>query len=129
MTANKTNASNELTTLLNTLRTLAETDPAVMSKLRAIADAADTTNDAETFRKAYEKLAFGRRTGCIHICNMRKELGWDTERFDEMLRKLRRDAAIHLHAGDPLDFTAEELKMSFTDEYGSFYTNLTWRRA
>ena len=122
-------ANNNLTALFDTLRTLAETNPAVLCKLRAIVETnttADTTNDAELFLKAFDKADQGRIY--VRICNMRKELGWSTERFDTMLRTLRANGTIQLKGGDPAHFTAEELGMCFKDEYNTMYYTMVWRR-
>ena len=83
-------------------------------------------NDYEMFQRAFNKLDQGRIY--VRICNMRRELGWSEERFDTLLRKLRADGIIQLHGGDPINFTAEELRQCFTDEYNSFYATLTWRK-
>ena len=80
----------------------------------------------EEFYKAFEKWAQGGRNA--RICNMRRELGWTEEQFNTMLGKLRKDGTIQLHPGDSLNFTMEEIKQFYTDEYGSHYATLTWKK-
>ena len=83
-------------------------------------------NDYDLFRAAVGRLGYGRPYSSIRICDMRNTLGWDTERFNDMLRKLRKEGTIQLLGGDPSDFTIEERRQFFTDDRGSSYATLTW---
>ena len=121
------NTNVELTVLLSEIRAIAEINPAVLCRLRAIVDAnTDDADDAETFRKAFDRLDQGRIY--VRICNMRRELRWSIERFDNILRILRANGTIQLCGGDPAHFTAEQIQQSFTDEYGSLYFTMKWKR-
>ena len=82
--------------------------------------------DAELFHAAFVKLDHGRIY--VRICNMRRELGWSVERFNTLLRKLRADGTIQLHAGDPSTLTQEDNNLSFMDENNMFYATLTWKK-
>jgi hypothetical protein len=81
-------------------------------------------NDVVVFRKAFDKLD----GGCfyVRICNMRRELGWSKERFNALLRKLRAEGTIQLHAGDGSTMTEEDVHLSYTDENHFFYATMTW---
>jgi len=82
-------------------------------------------DDCHLFRAAFEKLDRGRIF--VRICNMRRELGWSEERFNAVLRKLRADGTIQLHAGDVSTLTEEDVHLSYTDENNLFYATLTWK--
>lgn len=83
-------------------------------------------NDREQFQTAFEKLDQGRIY--VRICNLRRELGWNEERFNLLLRKLRADGTIQLHAGDISTLTEEDVNLSYTDENNSFYATMTWKK-
>jgi|GEM_PF-2368701 len=82
-------------------------------------------DDYQLFRASFEKQSQGRFYA--RICNMRRELGWSEERFNALLRKLRADGTIHLHAGDVSTMTEADVNQSYTDENNFFYVNLTWK--
>jgi hypothetical protein len=85
-----------------------------------------SSNDEDSFRKAFDKLDGGRIY--VRICNMRRELGWNEERFNTLLRKLRRESTIQLHAGDVSTMTEEDVLLSYTDENNFFYATITWKK-
>ncbi|GHT44792.1 hypothetical protein FACS189454_03110 [Planctomycetales bacterium] len=80
-------------------------------------------NDRELFRAAFIKLDHGRVF--VRICNLRRELGWQTERFNKVLRELRSEGIIQLHAGNVADMTEAEVADCFTDDENRFYVTLT----
>ena len=80
--------------------------------------------DYDQFRQAFQKL--DHSLIYVRICNMRRELGWPPERFNAILRKLRADATIQLHAGDASTMTEEDISLSYTDDNGFFYITMTW---
>jgi hypothetical protein len=84
-------------------------------------------DDTQLFRAAFEKLDRGRIY--VRICNMRRELGWSEERFNVLLRKLRADGTIQLHAGDVSSMTEEDVNLSYIDENNLFYATLTWKKS
>ena len=83
-------------------------------------------NDCELFQAAFEKMSRGRFYA--RICHLRRELGWSEERFNALLRKLRADGTVHLHAGDVSTMTEEDVIQCYTDENNFFYVNLTWKK-
>jgi hypothetical protein len=84
------------------------------------------SNDYDLFHKTFEKLDGGRIY--VRICNMRRELGWSEERFNTLLRKLRAEGIIQLHAGDVSTMTEEDVHLSYTDENNFFYATITWKK-
>ena len=92
----------------------------------AIATAPLQQNDRELFQAAFEKLDRGRIF--VRICNMRRELDWNDVRFDNLLRKLREEGVVQLHAGDVGTMTEEDVNQSYTDENNFFYATLTWKK-
>ena len=85
-----------------------------------------TKSDVDLFHEAFDKLDRGRIY--VRICNMRRELGWSEERFNTLLRELRANGTIQLHAGDVSTLTEEDVNLSYTDEYNFFYATLTWKK-
>ena len=83
-------------------------------------------NDYDLFQAAFDKLDGGRIY--VRICNMRRELGWSEERFNTLLRKLRADGVIQLHAGDVSTMTENDVNQSYTDENNFFYATISWRK-
>ncbi len=82
-------------------------------------------DDRQSFRHAFDLLDGGRIF--VRICNLRRELGWDVERFNSLLRTLRSEGVVQLHAGDVSSMTEEDVANSFTDENNFFYATLTMR--
>ncbi len=66
------------------------------------------------FREAFYALDKGRIF--VRICDLRRELNWPREVFDEMLRKLRDEEIIQLHVGDDSLMTTDEINDCFVDE-------------
>lgn len=84
-------------------------------------------SDKQAFCDAFDDLDRGGNVIFVRICNMRRKLGWERERFDEILRKLRTDRVIQLHAGDSATLTQEDVTLSFTDENNMFYATVTMK--
>lgn len=82
-------------------------------------------DDRKLFRDAFEQLDQGRIF--VRICNLRRKLGWSEERFNSLLRKLRSEGAVQLHAGDVSSMTEDDIAQSFTDENNFFYATLTMK--
>ena len=78
----------------------------------------------EEFKKAFDKLDKGRIF--VRICDLRKELNWPREVFDEMLVKLRDEEVIQLQVGDASTMTRDEVKDSFVDENNFRMSLVTW---
>lgn len=76
------------------------------------------------FREAFYALDKGRIF--VRICDLRRELNWPREVFDEMLRKLRDEEIIQLHEGDASTMTPDENNDCFTDENNIRMGTVTW---
>ena len=72
------------------------------------------------FRKLNQKSIF------VRICDLRRRLGWPREVFDDMLRRLRDDEVVQLHAGDVTLMTPEQVEDGFVDENGFRMGTMTW---
>ena len=88
--------------------------------------AAPDANDYEEFRRAFERLDQGRIY--VRICDLRRALGWSKERFDTLVRQLRKDSIVQLHAGDRTTMSPEDVDLSYTDEYNNTYYTLRRHR-
>lgn len=86
---------------------------------------------ADTFDGRREQLhaAFrelDRGSIFVRICDLRRRLGWPREVFDDMLRRLRDDEVVQLHAGDVTLMTSDEVQDGFVDENGFRMGTMTW---
>ncbi|MDR2117467.1 MAG: hypothetical protein LBP87_13910 [Planctomycetaceae bacterium] len=82
-------------------------------------------DDRKQFREAFDELDKGRIF--VRICNLRRKLGWDKTRFNSLLRQLRAEGIVQLHAGDISSMSEEDIDQSFTDESNFFYATLTMK--
>ena len=82
-------------------------------------------DDRKLFREAFDQLDGGRIF--VRICNLRRKLAWNEEHFNSLLRKLRAEGVIQLHAGDVSSMSEEDITQSFTDENNFFYATLTMK--
>ncbi|MBR0317519.1 MAG: hypothetical protein IJQ99_11710, partial [Synergistaceae bacterium] len=78
----------------------------------------------KNFKQTFDKLDRGRIF--VRIPDMRKELNWPREVFDNMLIKLRDEGVIALHVGDTSLMTPDEVENSFVDENGFRLGTVTW---
>lgn len=78
----------------------------------------------EQLHAAFQELDQG--TTFVRICRLRRHLGWPREVFDDMLRRLRDDDVVQLHAGDVRLMTLDEVQDSFVDENGFRMGTMTW---
>ena len=99
---------------------------AATTPLSPIPEPVSGQNDRELFHAAFEKLDHGRIY--VRICNMRRELGWSEERFNDVLNKLWTAGKIQLHAGDVSTLSEEDVHLSYVDENNFFYATLTWKK-
>ena len=53
-------------------------------------------------------------------------MGWPREVFDDMLRRLRDDEVVQLHAGDVTLMTPDQVEDGFLDENGFRMGTMTW---
>lgn len=83
------------------------------------------SDDRKRFREAFDHLDGGRIF--VRICNLRRNLGWSDERFNALLRTLRSEGIVQLHAGDVSSMSEDEIAQSFTDENHFFYATLTMK--
>ena len=85
---------------------------------------------AETVtREAFESAFFALEEGScgfVRIYALRRRLGWAREVFDDMLRRLRDEEVVQLHAGDVTLMTPEQVEDGFVDENGFRMGNMTW---
>lgn len=80
-------------------------------------------------REAFEStfLALEEKShGFVRICDLRRRMGWAREVFDDMLRRLRDDEVVQLHAGDVTLMTPEQVEDGFVDENGFRMGTMTW---
>ena len=87
-------------------------------------DASD--REKEQFLAAFRELDRGRVF--VRIPDLRRALGWPREAFDGVLRALRDDEVVQLHAGDVTLMTPEEVEDCFVDEFGSRRGTVTLRK-
>ncbi len=64
----------------------------------------------------------------VRICDLRNELGWSREKFDNMLANLRDNSTVQLFRADESMLTREEIRDSFTDDRGFIMGVITWGR-
>jgi len=86
---------------------------------------AQTTNDRQKMKEAYDHVGGGRSFVRIHA--MREYLNWSRQRFDQSLEQLTRELAIQLHFGDPSVLTEKQLEDSYVDDEGQVCITITWR--
>jgi len=82
-------------------------------------------DDRAAFQQAFINQDKGRIY--VRICNIRRELGWSECRFNTVLKQLREDAYIQLHAGDVATMSEEDIALSYTDDNNFFYVTVTWK--
>ena len=78
----------------------------------------------EQFHAAFREL--DRGSIFVRICDLRRRMGWPREVFDDMLRRLRDDEVVQLHAGDVTLMTPEQVEDGFVDENGFRMGTMTW---
>ena len=79
----------------------------------------------EAFESAFVALEEGSH-GFVRICDLRRRLGWAREAFDGLLRRLRDEGVVQLHAGDVTLMTPEQVEDGFVDENGFRMGTMTW---
>jgi hypothetical protein len=84
-----------------------------------------TVDDVAAFRMAYDQGRRGKDT--IWIYQLRDYLGWQTERFDAVLAKLRAEYKLDLHESAYNGLSPGQVEGSYTDSNGLFFTGLSWR--
>ena len=78
---------------------------------------------ANDFKTAYDKIKKGG--GFARISEIRKELNWPHDDFDNMIKKLRDKEVIQLHTGDASTDNANDM---FFDENNYRFGSITWER-
>ena len=78
----------------------------------------------ERFHAAFREL--DRGSIFVRICDLRRRMGWPREVFDDMLRRLRDDEVVQLHAGDVTLMTPDQVEDGFLDENGFRMGTMTW---
>jgi hypothetical protein len=74
------------------------------------------SQDYDEFKAAFQKLENGQIF--VDIPEMRKELGWDREKFDLAMSVFRREGTFAMYTADPTTRTPEEIKDGWTDKNG-----------
>lgn len=82
------------------------------------------TVSEDEFRRAFRKHDSGNFF--VRICDIRRELMWSRDDFDDMLRRLRDECVIQLHVGDVSMMSEDEVNDSFIDENGVRMGTVTW---
>jgi len=87
-------------------------------------------SDHGTLRAAYDRFAGERLSGHVPVYKIRRALGWPRERFDQAVRDLneRPVPEIELHAGDPQNYSDDEIADSF-ERRSVLYLLMRWRTA
>ncbi|MBQ3403634.1 MAG: hypothetical protein IJG65_09750 [Synergistaceae bacterium] len=78
----------------------------------------------EKFREAFRNSDKGRTF--VRIFRLRRFLGWPREVFDDMLRRLRDEEAIQMHAADATVLKPDEFNDGFMDETNTMMGTVTW---
>lgn len=78
----------------------------------------------EEFKRAFDELDKGKIF--VRICDLRRELNWPRNVFDEMIKNLRDREVIQLHAGDTSLMTSDEFNDCFVDENNFRMGTVTW---
>jgi hypothetical protein len=91
----------------------------------SVSSVLSSENDCRLFREAFDELDKGRIF--VRICNLRRQLRWDEERFNSLLRQFRAEGIVQLHTGDISSMSEEDIAQSFTDENNFFYVTLTMK--
>ncbi len=95
--------------------------------LRWVGSAPSGGDDDAHFRMAVQ--AIGKGGNFVPIHRLRAELGWERERFDRVVNRLRAGERILLNMGDPTRLRPDELDAAFQDENGMLYLTLNWLEA
>lgn len=78
----------------------------------------------QNFRKAYDDLH--RTREFVRICDLRRQLQWPRETFDEMIRHLRDNEIIQIYLADDSSMTEDERQDCFVDENYYRMGSMTW---
>ena len=73
---------------------------------------------------AYDELHKFREF--VRICDLRRELNWSREDFNDMMRKLRDNRTIQLFRADESMMTRDEIQDCFIDDRNFIMGILTW---
>jgi len=76
------------------------------------------------FKAAYNHIGKGR--GFVRIHRIREYLGWEREKFAQVLNDLLADYTVEIHRSDPSILTEQERCDSHTDDNGTLYITLSW---
>lgn len=86
----------------------------------------DTGRQREQFFMAFRDLDRGRVF--VRVPDLRRRLMWPREVFDGLLRVLRDEEALQLHAGDVTLMTPDEVEDCFVDEFGARKGTVTLKK-
>lgn len=85
------------------------------------------SDDKSLFKKSYDNLIRGKRY--IKIYDIRRKLGWDRDRFDRLLEKLRDEDLIFLQPADTSIMDDQDVRDSFIDENNLLMVIVSWRKS
>ena len=83
-----------------------------------------TVPTVTNMKSAYDELHKFREFP--RVADLRRELDWSREDFDEMIRTLRDNRTINLFRADESMLTKDEIRDSFTDERGFKQGLIIW---
>ncbi len=78
------------------------------------------------FKEAFDDLDRGRIF--VNIFEIRRQLGYPRDVFDDLLKRLRKEKVIQLNSGDVTLLSADEVDDSFIDENGFRMGTVTLRK-
>lgn len=80
-------------------------------------------------RKVYNKFLPEHPSGAVNIYKIRRELGWEDTRFEQLLNELRiqPDSPVEFLGGDPQNFSDTQRAQSFSHQ-GTTYFSILWRQ-
>jgi hypothetical protein len=84
------------------------------------------SDDKDLIKKSYDDLIRGKRY--VKICDLRRNLGWNRDRFDRLLEKLRDEATILLQPAETSTMDDQDVKDSFVDENNILMIIVSWRK-
>jgi|GEM_PF-1582915 len=84
------------------------------------------SDDKDLIKKSYDDLIRGKRY--VKICDLRRNLGWNRDRFDRLLEKLRDEATILLQPAETSTMDDQDVKDSFVDENNMLMIIVSWRK-
>jgi hypothetical protein len=86
-----------------------------------------TERDINDFQASYDK--FEQAPFFVDIYEVRRDLGWAREKFDNTIARLREDGVIHLYVGDSTTMAKDQREDGWVDKNGTLMQSMTWDSA